>query len=209
MDENEFLARVRAALQGCPPAPRPRAYEVARLVGPEVDRRERFEAMARDAGMDIRRAGNTQHLIDAIEEIVTETGARRVLCPPQDWPGRAEVLERLRSLGCQIAARPSKEEIFAADLGLTSASAGIAETGSLVEVSGSESSRLASLAPPVHVAVLSASAILGDLIDWAERAAPLPAHLTFITGPSKSADIEQQLVVGVHGPGRVFVLIVE
>lgn len=209
MDEETFLSRVRAALRGCPPTAEPRSYEVARLVSGEVDRLEHFERMAREAGMELRRVSNVQQLVQAIEQIVAETRARLVYCPPQDWPGRAEVLERLRGLGCEIIERPDEEQLFTADLGLTAALAGIAETGSLVVASGFDSARLASLAPPVHLAVLQASAIIPDLIDWAERAKDLPAHLTFITGPSKSADIEQELVVGVHGPGRVWVLVVE
>jgi L-lactate dehydrogenase complex protein LldG len=209
MDEETFLARVRAALKGCPPAQPPRDYQVARLVGRDADLVERFEAMAADAGMEVQRLRTADQLADAIERIVAETSAKLVYCPPEDWPHRSSALDRLRAAGCQIVERPNEEQVFAAGVGLTAASAGIAETGSLVLMSGSQRARMASLAPPVHVAVLQAADILPDLIDWAEQTKELPAHLTFITGPSKSADIEQELVTGVHGPGRVVVLIAE
>ena len=99
-----------------------------------------------------------------------------------------------------------------ADLGITSADYALAETGSFVMLSSPQEARLISLLPPVHVAVIPVSRILANL-DELLATIPLPAEQTssmvLITGPSRTADIEQILIRGVHGPGEVYAVIVE
>jgi L-lactate dehydrogenase complex protein LldG len=98
----------------------------------------------------------------------------------------------------------------AAELGVTGADAGIAETGSLVVLSGDGKPRAASLLPLVHLAIVRRA----DLYDsmgafFASRADAIAraACCTFITGPSRTADIELTLTLGVHGPGVVIVVV--
>jgi L-lactate dehydrogenase complex protein LldG len=99
-----------------------------------------------------------------------------------------------------------------ADCGITSADYALADTGSLVMMSGHEESRMVSLLPPLHIAVLPVSRLLVNLDEVLERV-PTPADVTssmvFITGPSRTADIEQILVRGVHGPGEITVVLVD
>ena len=95
-----------------------------------------------------------------------------------------------------------------ADAGLTSAEAALAETGSLVLVSSPTQARMTSLLPPVHIVLLPESKILPSIFEWVEqRPAEFPANMVLVSGPSKTADIEQVLVVGVHGPGRLIVIV--
>ena len=98
------------------------------------------------------------------------------------------------------------------DIGITSADYALAETGSLVMLSSVEEARLISLLPPVHVAVIPRSRILANL-DELLATIPKPADRTssmvLITGGSRTADIEQILIRGVHGPGEVYTVIVE
>jgi L-lactate dehydrogenase complex protein LldG len=106
-----------------------------------------------------------------------------------------------------------RQRILAADIGITSVTFAIAETGSLVMMSQPGRERLASLLPPVHVAIVERSQILPDLFDlFAElqRAGydNLPSNLAFITGPSKTGDVEFTLTTGVHGPGKWHVIVV-
>lgn len=100
-----------------------------------------------------------------------------------------------------------------ADAGLTSADAALAETGTIVLTSGPGKSRLASLLPPVHIALVPTAVLTADLFTWAAafnrqrlRQSP-PTNLNFISGPSKTADIEQTMAVGVHGPKRFIVIL--
>ena len=84
----------------------------------------------------------------------------------------------------------------------------LADTGSVVLLSSDEP-RARSLLPFVHVTVVREDRILPDLEALFEALGPeLPSSVAIVTGPSRSADIEQKLAVGVHGPGEVHVVIV-
>ena len=97
------------------------------------------------------------------------------------------------------------------DLGITSADYALADTGTLVMLSSPREARMISLLPPAHLAIVPAECILSSL-DELFTILPNPAELTssmvLITGPSRTADIEQILVRGVHGPGEITVVVV-
>ena len=100
----------------------------------------------------------------------------------------------------------------AAGAGITSADYALADTGTLVMISSREEARLVSLLPPVHIAVVPAARMLGtldELLMKLPRPAEQSSSMVLITGPSRTADIEQILVRGVHGPGEIYALIVE
>lgn len=98
-----------------------------------------------------------------------------------------------------------------ADLGLTGVEYAIASSGTIVMAASPHHPRSASLLPPVHIAVVRQSQLLPDLAalavklrqDFPERPS---SGLALITGPSRTADIEQTLSIGVHGPGELHVL---
>jgi L-lactate dehydrogenase complex protein LldG len=110
----------------------------------------------------------------------------------------------------------SRDELRAAcakaDFGITSADYALADTGTFVMIASQKEARLISLLPPVHIGVIPATAILPNLDELFVRC-PEPAQQTssmvLITGPSRTADIEQILVRGVHGPGEIYAVIVE
>jgi L-lactate dehydrogenase complex protein LldG len=108
-------------------------------------------------------------------------------------------------------APPSKQDLFNFDVGITSAQGGIAETGTLVLDSSVEQNRLVSLVPPIHIAILDASKIfatLGETLTVLQSSGTeLSPAITFITGPSRTADIELTLAIGVHGPQELYVII--
>ena len=145
----------------------------------------------------------------ALAGILSGAGARRVA--GSDAPLVQRLLQPLRDR-FQIAdlERLSRDDLFACDVGVTTAQWGIAETGTLVLESARERSRLLSLVPPIHVAVLSTRCICESLGDALGRVRQAASHaITFITGPSRTSDIELTLVVGVHGPQTVHVLLLE
>ena len=96
-------------------------------------------------------------------------------------------------------------------VGISSADYALADTGTLVMLSSHEEARMISLLPPCHIAVVPRERILSSL-DELFTILPLPAQrsssMVLITGPSRTADIEQFLVRGVHGPGEIHVVIV-
>jgi L-lactate dehydrogenase complex protein LldG len=103
-----------------------------------------------------------------------------------------------------------REDLFRSDIGITGAQAGIAETGTLVLDSSVERNRLVSLVPPIHIAILDASRIyqtLGETLAALQSGEEVSPAITFITGPSRTADIELTLAIGVHGPQELYVII--
>jgi L-lactate dehydrogenase complex protein LldG len=99
-----------------------------------------------------------------------------------------------------------------AEVGITTADYALADTGTLVMLSSPQDARLISLLPPAHLALVPRDRILTGL-DELFTILPNPAEsassMVLITGPSRTADIEQILVRGVHGPGQITVVIVE
>ncbi len=123
-------------------------------------------------------------------------------------PGLAQALSRS---GIQVAEpRDANPEV-----GLTGAMAGLAATGSLLLSSGAGCYRSTSLLPPVHIAVLYEEQLFADLESWfaAQRRAQLQrlrqaSNILIITGPSRTADIAMELVLGMHGPRELHILLV-
>ena len=96
------------------------------------------------------------------------------------------------------------------DVAVTGARAGLAETGSLVLWPDAAEPRLMSLVPPVHVALLDADRLyenFAELIEAEDWAAGMPTNALLISGPSKTADIEQTLAYGIHGPKQLITLL--
>jgi L-lactate dehydrogenase complex protein LldG len=94
------------------------------------------------------------------------------------------------------------------DAGVSHALYGLANTGSVVLAASPQEPRGRSLLPFVHVSLLREDRILPGLEELFDAVgSSLPSALAIVTGPSRSADIEQTLVVGVHGPGQVHVVL--
>jgi L-lactate dehydrogenase complex protein LldG len=94
------------------------------------------------------------------------------------------------------------------DAGVSTAIHGLADTGSVVLAPSADEPRARSLLPFVHVTLLHEDRILPGLDElFATLGGDLPSALAIVTGPSRSADIEQKLAVGVHGPGEVHVVL--
>ncbi|MCB9147758.1 MAG: lactate utilization protein [Caldilineaceae bacterium] len=99
-------------------------------------------------------------------------------------------------------------------VGLSGVDAALAATGSLVLASGGGQYRTASLLPPVHIALVKESQILSDFEEWMtiQRAQKLTrfrqsSNIVVISGPSRTADIAMQLILGMHGPGELHILL--
>lgn len=108
------------------------------------------------------------------------------------------------------------DEISRADAGITGAQYGISDTGTLVVLSDDKCSRSVSLLPPVHISFIDKAFLLKDIHQLFYRLKHLDRDvlrssscMTFITGPSRTADIELNLTLGVHGPGKLIVFIVK
>lgn len=197
MSRQYVLQKVRVALgraQGQPPPPLSRPM----LTIPQAD-------------LETRIADFIRHF---------ENLAGKALRVPDRAAARACVEELLENRTAVVSNSPFLRECgissdfhdcAAAGAGITSADYAISNTGTLVLLSSAREARLISLLPPLHIAVIPASIILTSL-DELFTIMPDPAAQTsamvLITGPSRTADIEQILVRGVHGPGEIRVIVV-
>ncbi len=130
--------------------------------------------------------------------------------PADHWTTLKESCEQQ---GIVLTDQPLRRHLAGIDIGLTLADYGIAETGTLVIDSRSEAVRLASMISEIHVALLPISRIraTADQLtsELREMMAGAAAYLAFITGASRTADIERVLAIGVHGPLELHILLME
>jgi L-lactate dehydrogenase complex protein LldG len=243
--KEEMLARIRSALgheghastpQPLPLFARPAASRNGHLVGQFCDELEgvggrvkRLQSADDWSSYLTGLLADNPDLIVALSdsEAAREFGIREWLAERQ-----VRTIETLKEFAAQErdSAKPGQTDAFGASLmeryqqrlleaglGITSADYAIADTGTLVLVSGGEQHRLISLLPPVHMCLLDKGRIVPDLSslltrvegDFYQGGQTPPQAMTFITGPSRTADIEHTLTMGVHGPSELHVLLYE
>jgi L-lactate dehydrogenase complex protein LldG len=159
---------------------------------------------------------------ELLATLLEEAAAKSALCWEHEVLQRLGLDEFLASRGVALHGYESlsaldppaqRAAMLACDIGISSVDCAIAETGTLMVCSRPGQERVASLLPLMHVAIVERRQIVPDLIDafamLHERGLDkLPSNTTFITGPSKTGDIELQLTTGVHGPKHWRVILV-
>ena len=164
--------------------------------------KENLEAVAGNC----RIVSDEQEAADAVQDVLDELKPRTIAV--SDSAKVDALLDRIHT-DVTVLKNASKSELFDCDVGVTAAQWAMAETGTLVLESGRERSRLISLLPPVHVCVLDAKNIrgtMGEIFQIVEN--DLSPTVTFITGPSRTSDIELTLAIGVHGPRELRVIVI-
>lgn len=152
---------------------------------------------------------------DVLAKVLVDKGVRRLALGKQH-PVAVEARRALVNAGVGLVdvdrdiEQWQHEQFNDVDAGLTSTRGAIAETGSLWLWPTPDEPRLISLVPPLHIAVLDAGALEDTFFDVIEKhgwANGMPTNALLISGPSKTADIEQTLAYGVHGPRELVVIV--
>jgi L-lactate dehydrogenase complex protein LldG len=154
---------------------------------------------------------NEEEAAQAVQLIIEQKEAQRIAV--SDSPLVQRVIERVES-NAVLLKNAAASALFDCDVGITSAQWAVAETGTLVLESDQERHRLLSLVPPVHIAIIEADRILltlGGVLQAINDKGPndLSRTVTFVTGPSRTSDIELTLAIGVHGPAEIYVIIIK
>lgn len=195
-------------------APRPESYlPVARF--DQEDLVTRFTAEFERINGKAHIAADTEAAIQIVLDLV---GSDNSVLAWEDLPlpGLAEALAAHKvQMAIPRARRDDRATALAQAnpirMGITGADAGLAATGTLVLVTRAQQGRLPSLLPPVHVALLRRNRLFPRLEAWmaAEGRIALQTSnsIAFVSGPSRTADIEMQSIQGVHGPGEVHAVI--
>ena len=230
-----ILARIREALRVPAPLPHMKSHatEDAATAGPggltilpaDVARpwlpdggntpEERLALLTENLGKlraEVHRAADPATAAALVAGLACDRGWRKVA-----WHGHPAVEPIAAAIGCEtqrVDVSPfDKDALEACDAGITACEAAVAQTGSILVSSGSCGGRAVSILPHVHVVVVSLDQIvatLGDALhEIRERhAGKMPSMLSFITGPSRTGDIERILVLGAHGPKELIVILV-
>jgi L-lactate dehydrogenase complex protein LldG len=214
------LSRVRAALHRDGPDDVPRAaahaYIAAHRRGPQPavsgDLVERFLSRASDMASTVERvpafdavAAAVGRYVAALDGISADGAkdARAGVC----WPEFATL--GWRDAGIAIESRPT---VGHDSIGITGCCCAIAETGTLVFLTGADSPTATFLLPETHVAIVRADQVVAAMEDAFDRIrserGALPRAVNFVSGPSRTGDIEQTIVLGAHGPRRLHIVLV-
>jgi len=211
MSRENILHRVRTALgrsEGQPPASPP----AVRLRPAETDRETRISSMLERVEALAGKTYRASTLEDACRFAASMLAGKTAVASNAPFLATCGVTA-LPGVRSGVTDREELRGLCAScDFGITSADYALGDTGTLVMLSSPEEARMVSLLPPAHLAIVPADRILGSL-DELFTILPNPAERTssmvLITGPSRTADIEQILVRGVHGPGEITVVVVD
>lgn len=209
MSREAMLASIRTALGREPGAPVP-APPPVRIIIPattEPQRVAQFLAALESLNVNTFDAASPEEAIAHVQKLLAGRNALASNSPLLaelgivSMPGVLSGVRDLETLRTEAETRP---------IGITSADFALADTGTLVMLSSIEEARLVSLLPPIHVAVVPREKLLSgldELFDRIPKPADVSSSMVLITGPSRTADIEQILVRGVHGPGELHVVL--
>jgi L-lactate utilization protein LutC len=195
-----------------PPIPPAITDAVTRLVHSDKELPQLFatRAMGNKMGVEFLTA---EVLHARLIDFIRSTNSQRLALPESVFLQKLGVPDALRAAGfeVQLWTEMTLDALYDFDCAVTDVYRAVAETGSLVMRSSPQHGRALSLVPAVHVAILDPVNFLPDLVDLFDLLTREPSGpgITIISGPSKTADIEMNLVTGVHGPGTVQAFIVQ
>ena len=191
---------------------------VARELGAD-ELRAQFIAALNAVGGNAIEASDEAGGVEKIAELIHSAGLRSAAIGEGLSTDSASAAVRLSRDGCQITSvgRQNgsqgglKETLSVIDAGIVEADYAIASTGTLVMVADAARPRSLSLLPPINIVLLRSSRILPDLAAVLRVVGPqtIAAHpMVLVTGPSRTADIEKRIVIGVHGPRELYVVVI-
>jgi L-lactate dehydrogenase complex protein LldG len=215
---DEILARLEAGSRRSIP-PRP-VLPPLRELSLDLDGLiTRFSENLTAQGGVVYRATDAQALLTTLWEILRAEGVRRAVLSSDDvvrsldlptW-GRDKGLA-LVPVGAHKDQPAYREAVFQADAGITGGDFAVAESGTIVLFHNKDQARLLSLAPPVHIVIVPVERVVPvyeRVIEAAYGRETPPSQISFITGPSASADIQATPFKGMHGPQKLIAILTD
>ena len=206
LSKENILKKIRKALSHSTPLPFPKSDGNIPVFQPlqqeiEVEFAEQFTQLQGKFIYCI----NRQELAFQLSSLVKKQDWNKVYCLEE------KLIENVAS---QLSDRLVKTNLAGCDVSITGCEYLVARTGSIVMSAAQRSGRSTSVYAPIHICIAFTNQLVYDIKDALQAAKDkygnnLPSLITFATGPSRTADIEKTLVVGVHGPKEVYVFLVE
>lgn len=173
---------------------------------------ERFKKQIEGVDAECYRVAEAGEISDLLTGIFQSKGVKTISLYESPLAQAGKIQEKLTAAGFEVHTDGLLEATAQDDAGITEVNWGIAELGTLVQIAPEVDNRLCSTLVPIHVALLKTTAILPELDDMLaaiHNLPQIPEFVGFITGPSRSSDIERILEIGVHGPKQVIVIFVD
>lgn len=204
--KENILKKIREALSNSTPLPFPKSEGTDSVFQtlqqePEVEFAEQFTKLQGRFIFCI----NQQELAFQLNSLIKKRDWNKVYCVED---------KLIEPFAVQLAERIVKTDLAGCDVSVTGCEYLVARTGTIVMSAAQKSGRNVSVYAPIHICIAYTSQLVYDLKDALQGIKDkygnnLPSLITFATGPSRTADIEKTLVVGVHGPKEVYLFLVE
>ncbi|MEO1784930.1 lactate utilization protein C [Thermodesulfobium sp. 4217-1] len=154
---------------------------------------------------------NLKDAKNTIQEIFKRENAKNIIAFKSDLVDNMGIDKISKDMNINFFFEGGKKEANIADIGISEMECALAETGSVIEWSYPVWKRLVSAMPNVHIALVRSNRIVKDYESMFEifKEKFESGHISFITGPSRTADIERVLTIGVHGPSKLVVMLIE
>ena len=168
----------------------------------------RAEAVSAEVHRFPHKSAALDFIVDYLQKagVSTESNALWADCPFLTGVNKTSLATRVPGLSFDV----TRERAADAKVGISQLDWAMASTGSLIQDAAPVERRLVSTLPPIHIAIVETSRILPDMPAVFTKIRPEQTnYISFITGPSRTADIERVLTIGVHGPERLIILAVD
>ena len=212
--DDRVITNIKEALAQSPATKRAYDASNARLVEKDMSASEKvslFETRAKFSGSKVHVIEDVSVLKSTLEGIIP-SGAS-VMAAVQSEIGS---IKDMIPDGCEFVedGALTADKLFNVDIAVTDVTLAVAETGSILVCNNKTGPRMKSLVCSKHIALIRADQICSDLMDVSEYLSglgcdELPGGFNLISGPSKTADIELQLVIGVHGPAELHLVVIK
>lgn len=170
------------------------------------------------AGAAVYQAQNTEEALEKLENILLDKSITNVVMSEDDLISDLGCNDFLKEKGVKISGSNNepnthKHACFSVDAGITGADYVLTDTGTIVIRHNNKNARLLSLAPPIHIAFINYDMFLPDIETFVTKTEPatnkMPSAITFISGPSMTADICMTATYGMHGPKELHVICIK
>jgi len=176
--------------------------------------RTQFISELKNVNTNVLEAHDEDEIKKALLKLVKEKKLESFSIWESQYLKELKIKEELKNAGLKLVTAKNKNRIAKSDIGITEVDYAIADTGTLVLLANKNQPRSVSLLPPIHLAIVQPENLASNIKDLfvilKSRLAEgddITSCMTFITGPSRTADIELNLTLGVHGPKELFVIV--
>jgi len=218
----EILHTIRKGLKGVDPEKtfddrnfQFEAEEVQKLIEEQQGNlKTQFIGELNKVNTNVIEAGSEDEVKSFLQDIIKEKELKSFSIWESQFLKEINLKQELKEKGLKLLTAKNKNSISKADIGITEVDYTIADTGTLVLLTDKNQPRSVSLLPPIHVAIVRPANLVRNIKDLfiilksrLQNSEDITSCMTFITGPSRTADIELSLTLGVHGPKELYVVI--